>query len=109
MASTATDLTNATFDEVIAGSDVPVVVEFWAEWCPPCKVLAPVLDEIAAEHQGRLVLHKVDSDQQLELVARFGVASVPTTLVFEAGALVKRMVGARGKRQLLEELADVVS
>jgi thioredoxin 1 len=109
MAGAATDLTGVTFDEVIAGSDVPVVVEFWAEWCPPCRVLAPVLDEIAAEHEGRLLLHKVDSDGQPELVARFAVGSVPTTLVFVRGALAKRMAGARGKRQLLEELADLVS
>jgi len=109
MAGTAPGLTDATFDELIAGSALPVVVEFGADWCPPCKVLAPVLDEIAAEHHDRLVLYAIDSDDHPELVARFAVASVPTTLLFEDGALVKRLVGARGKRQLLEELADVLS
>lgn len=104
----ATGLTEATFDEVIAESDRPVLVEFGAEWCPPCKVLAPVLESLVAEHADRLVLYAVDSDEHPELTARFSVSSVPTTLVFKDGALVKRMVGARGKRQLLEELSDVL-
>jgi thioredoxin 1 len=101
-------LTAATFDEVVGEADRPLLVEFGAEWCPPCKVLAPVLDSIVADHGDRLILYKVDSDEHPDLVARFEVSSVPTTLVFEDGALVKRMVGARGKRQLLEELSDVL-
>jgi len=109
MATAAADLTDATFDELIAASERPVLVEFWAEWCPPCKVPAAVLDEIAAEHAERLVLYKVNSDENPGLVARFAVLSVPTTLVFDSGALVNRMVGARGKRHLLQELADVLS
>ena len=101
-------LSEATFDEVIAGSDVPVLVEFWAEWCPPCRALAPVLDSIVAEN-ANLVLYKVNSDEEPELAARFAVSSVPTMLVFNDGALAKRMVGARGKRHLLEELSVVLS
>jgi len=104
----ATALNQATFDEVIAGSDVPVLVEFWAEWCPPCRALAPVLDSIVAENAD-LALYKVNSDEEPELAARFAVSSVPTTLVFKDGALAKRMIGARGKRHLLEELGDVLS
>ena len=104
----ATGLTEATFDEVIGASDRLVLVEFGAEWCPPCKVLAPILDSIAAEHADQLVLYNVDSDEHPELTARFSVSSVPTTLVFKDGVLVKRMVGARGKRQLLEELSGVL-
>jgi thioredoxin 1 len=105
---TAATLSEATFDEVIAASDGPVLVEFWAEWCAPCRVLGPVLDSIVAENDN-LLLYKVDSDAELELAARFTVSSVPTTLVFKDGTLVKRMVGARGKRQLLEELSSVLS
>lgn len=101
-------LSEATFDEVIAGSDVPVLVEFWAEWCPPCRALAPVLDSIVAENTN-LVLYKVNSDEEPELAARFAVSSVPTMLVFNDGALAKRTVGARGKRHLLEELSVVLS
>jgi len=102
-------LTQATFDEVINASDVPVIVEFWADWCPPCKVLAPVLDGIVADHGDRLALYKVDTEEHPELVSRFAVGSVPTTLVFDQGVLVKRMVGARGRGQLLEELSAVLS
>lgn len=102
-------LTETTFDEVVAGSEVPVLVEFWAEWCPPCKVLGPVLDGIADEYGDRLALYKVNTEIDQALVTRFAVSSVPTTLVFKDGVLVKRMVGARGKRHLLEELAGVLS
>src|SRR3954452_2742031 len=101
-------LTQATFAEEISASEVPVIVECGAEWRPPCKVLAPVLDNIAADHGERIVLHKVDADECPELVGRFSVVSVPTTLVFKEGVLVKRMVGARGRGQLLEELSDVL-
>jgi thioredoxin 1 len=104
----AAALSEATFDEVVAGSDVPVIVEFWAKWCAPCRVLAPVLDSIVAEN-GNLALYKVNSDEEPGLVERFAVSSVPTTLVFKDGTLATRMVGARGKRHLLEELGTVLS
>src|SRR4029077_20663223 len=104
----AAALNETTFDEVVAGSDGPVLVEFWAEWCAPCRVLGPVLDSIVAENDN-LVLYKVNSDQEPALVQRFAVSSVPTTLVFKDGTLATRMVGARGKRHLLEELGTVLS
>jgi thioredoxin 1 len=100
-------LTEATFDEEIGGSPVPVLVEFWTEWCPPCKAIAPVLDAIAAEQRDRLRVYKVNSDDDPALAARFEVMSVPTLLVFDDGRLVKRMIGARGKHHLLQELAEV--
>jgi len=101
-------LTETTFDEEIGAAPVPVLVEFWAEWCGPCKALAPVLEEIATEQGDRLRVYKVNSDDHPALGARYEVMSVPTLLVFDEGRLVKRMVGARGKRHLLEELADVL-
>jgi thioredoxin 1 len=106
--TTITELTSTTFDETVLAADVPVIVDLWAEWCPPCHAVAPVLDEIAAEHEGRLRVTKVDVDAQPEVAARYGVMTLPTLLVFVGGRPVKRLVGARGKRHLLAELADVL-
>ena len=101
-------LTAATFDEEIGASTVPVVVDVWAEWCPPCKALAPVLEGLAAELAGRVRFAGVDGDAEPELAARFSVLSFPTLLVFDEGRLVHRLVGARGRGHLLEELARVL-
>lgn len=108
MAGFVHELTSTTFDEAVGGASVPVVVDLWAEWCPPCHALAPVLDEIAAEYPDTLRVYKVDIDAYPAVAARFGVMSFPTLLIFEHGRLVRRMVGARGKRHLLAELSDLV-
>jgi len=105
--TTTIELTAATFDEVVGASPVPVLVDFWAEWCPPCHTIAPILDEIAAEHAGTLRIAKVDADAHPDLSLRFGVMSLPSLLVFVDGQLVKRMIGARGKQHLLAELAEL--
>ena len=104
-----TTLTDATFDEVIAGSSEPVLVDFWAEWCGPCKMIAPILDEIATEQTGKLTVAKLNVDDNPEIARRFDVMSIPTLIVFKDGEAAKRMVGAKGKGQLLEELSDFIS
>jgi thioredoxin 1 len=109
MSSAVLELTDATFDEEIAASPVPVLVEFWAEWCPPCRLIAPILDSIAADYADRLRVCKVNSDERPELAGRYAVRSVPTILVFSQGELRQRMVGARSRSRLLEELAGVIS
>jgi len=101
--------TERDFDEELGSSELPLLVEFWTEWCPPCKAIAPILDELAQEHGDRLRIVKVNSDENPSLAARFEVMAVPTLLVFDEGHLVKRMMGARGKRQLLEELNSVLT
>jgi thioredoxin 1 len=101
-------LSDATFDETVAGSDTPVVVDFWAEWCGPCKMIAPALEEIASEHQGRLQIAKLNVDENPESARRFDVMSIPTLLVFRDGAPVKRLVGAKGKGQLLQDLSEYI-
>lgn len=109
MTTAVAELSAATFDEEVVASPVPVLVEFWAQWCPPCKVLAPILDELAAEHGEALRVRKVNSDEDPELAARFEVMAVPTILLFVEGELRQRLVGARSKARLAEELAQAVS
>lgn len=91
-------------DEEIAASPIPVLVEFTADWCPPCKAMAPVLEEVAEEYADRLRLVKVDSDAEPGLVARFNVMGIPTLLLFRDGQVAGRLVGARGKGRLTQEL-----
>ncbi len=97
-------LTDQTFDEQIKGVDEPVLVDFWAEWCGPCKMIAPVLDEIASEQQGKLRIGKINIDENLDLARRFEVMSIPTLILFKEGEPRMRIVGAKGKGQLLQEL-----
>ena len=102
----STELSDTTFDEEIAGASEPVLVDFWAEWCGPCKMVAPVLDEIADEHAGKLRIAKLNVDDNPAVAQRFGVMSIPTMIVFKDGQPAKRMVGAKGKGQLLQELNE---
>ncbi len=104
MADNITTLTDSSFDEEIKGASEPVLVDFWAEWCGPCKMIVPVLEEIAGEHPGRLRIAKVNVDENLEIARRFEVMSIPTLILFKEGEPQLRLVGAKGKSQLLQEL-----
>ena len=104
MAANIIALTDATFDEEIANGSEPVLVDFWAEWCGPCKAIAPILEDIAGERQGKLRIAKVDVDTNAEIARRFEVMSIPTLILFKDGKPELRLVGAKGKGQLLEEL-----
>jgi thioredoxin 1 len=104
---TVMELTDTTFDEVIGAADVPVLVEFGAEWCGPCKVLEPILHELAAEEHERMVVATIDIDDNLATARRFEIMSAPTMILFVDGNAERRLVGARGKRQLKEELAGL--
>jgi thioredoxin 1 len=97
-------LTDNTFDEEIKSSGEPVLVDFWADWCGPCKMVAPILDEIVADSAGKLRLGKINIDENLELARRFEVMSIPTMILFKDGEPQLRIVGAKGKGQLLQEL-----
>ena len=108
MADDILTLSDATFDETIAGSDTPVLVDFWAEWCGPCKMIAPTLAEIATEQKGKLAIGKLNVDDNPDTARRFDVMSIPTLLVFKDGQQVKRLVGAKGKGQLLQDLAEFI-
>ena len=104
MAEGVLTLTDQTFDEEIKGADQPVLVDFWAEWCGPCKMIAPVLDEIASDNVGKLRIGKINIDENLELARRFDVMSIPTLILFKDGEPQLRIIGAKGKGQLLQEL-----
>jgi len=105
MADGIVTLTSSTFDETVAASDKPIVVDFWAEWCGPCKMIAPILGEIANEQAG-ITIAKLNVDENPEIAMRFNVMSIPTLLVFQKGEVAKRLVGAKGKGQLLQELDE---
>jgi thioredoxin 1 len=105
MSQQITTLTDASFDEHVKGSDVPVLVDFWAEWCGPCKMIGPVLEEIATEQAGKLNVAKLNIDDNLDVTRRFDVMSIPTLILFKEGEPAARIVGAKGKAQLLQEIS----
>jgi thioredoxin 1 len=97
-------VTDSTFDEEVARSDTPVLVDFWAEWCGPCKTIAPILDEIAAERGGSLRVVKLNVDDNVATARRFEVMSIPTLILFKGGEIQARIVGAKGKAALLSDI-----
>lgn len=97
-------VTDDTFDEVVLEADVPTVVDFWAVWCGPCKMIAPVLEEIAEEYDGQLQIGKLDVDHNNESAIRYGVMSIPTLIVFKDGQSVERIVGFMPKAKLLSKI-----
>jgi thioredoxin 1 len=101
-------VTEATFDAAVLQARLPVLVDFWAEWCPPCRWLEPVVEELATEQAGRLLVAKVDADANPGLVRRYGTLALPSLLVFVDGVERARIVGARPKGRLLAELAQVL-
>ena len=105
MAEGITDLDMDSFDEAISSSDTPILVDFWAEWCGPRKMIAPILEEIASEHEG-IKIAKVNVDESPDLARRYEIMSIPALIVFENGLPAKKLIGAKPKGALLEEIGE---
>jgi thioredoxin 1 len=107
--SNARPVTDADWQREVLDADQPVLVDFWAEWCGPCRVVGPVVDEIAAEKSGSLKVLKLNVDDNPETARKYKVMSIPTLMVFSDGNEKKRIVGARGKSQLLQEVDEFIA
>ncbi|MFF5985841.1 thioredoxin [Prauserella flavalba] len=101
-------VTDSSFADDVLASDKPVLVDFWATWCGPCKMVAPVLEEIASEHKDKLTIGKLDIDENPNTARDYQVMSIPTLILFQGGKPVKQIVGAKPKAALLSDLADVL-
>jgi thioredoxin 1 len=103
------ELSAANFEQEVTNSATPVLVDFWAEWCGPCKMIAPVLDELAEEKAGQLKIAKVNVDEHQELAMKFGIRAIPTLLLFKAGEVKEQIIGMTGKKDLERRLAPHLS
>ena len=104
----ALEITDATFDEVVLKSDKPVLVDFWAAWCGPCRMLAPTVEELSNDFDGKAIVGKLDVDANQEFAAKYGVRNIPTVLVFQNGEVVGRQVGVAPKNAYSEALDSLL-
>lgn len=106
--SHASAVTTAEFEKEVLQSDVPVLVDFWAPWCPPCRAIGPTLDAIAEEYQGKAKIVKIDVDDEPEVASRYGVSSIPALLLFKGGEQVGQMIGAQPKTNIVNMISEAL-
>ncbi len=105
----ALEITDATFEETVLKSDKPVLVDFWAAWCGPCRMVGPVIEEIAGEYEGKAIVGKIDVDANQEFAAKYGVRNIPTVLMFQNGEVVGRQVGVAPKNVYTEAIEGLLN
>tara|TARA_Y100000741_G_C17779392_1_gene365018 strand:- start:103 stop:426 length:324 start_codon:yes stop_codon:yes gene_type:complete len=105
----ALEITDSNFDEIVLKSENPVLVDFWAEWCGPCRMLGPIIEELSNEYEGKVVIGKLDVDSNQEFAAKFGVRNIPTVLTFKNGELVNRLVGVSPKNVYADNLDSLLN
>ncbi len=108
MSDAIVHVTDASFEEEVLKADTPVLVDFWAEWCGPCKMIAPVLDELAGDYAGKLKITKMDVDNSKETPAKFSIRGIPTLMIFKGGSMDSMKVGALSKKQLIAFIDDAL-
>jgi thioredoxin 1 len=108
MAGNVIELSDASFDELVHGSDVPVLVDFWAPWCGPCRMLAPLIEQIADEFAGRAKIGKLNTDQGRDTAVEFGISAIPTIILFKGGQMQRKWVGLTIKKDLSEAIEKLL-
>jgi thioredoxin 1 len=104
----AVEITDANFNEIVQNSDKPVLIDFWAEWCGPCRMVAPIVEEMAAEYEGKAIIGKVNVDENPDVSAKFGIRNIPTVLFIKGGQVVDKSVGAVPKNILTEKMNAIL-
>lgn len=104
----ALEITNANFEELVIKSDKPVMIDFWAAWCAPCRMVAPVIEEIANEYEGKAIVGKVDLDSNMEIATKYDIRNIPTILFFKGGEIVDKQIGAASKQVYVKKLDAIL-
>ncbi len=108
MAENVTELTDATFDEIIHSSEVPVLVDFWAPWCGPCKMMAPIIEEVAGQYGDKAKVCKIDTDEARDSAMEMGITAIPTLILFKAGQIEKKWVGMTTKKDIVAAIDELL-
>ena len=103
------EITDATFESEIVKSDIPAILDFWAEWCVPCKMISPLVDEISKEFEGKIKIGKINVDENIEIATNLGVMNIPTLLFFKDGKEAGRVVGVVSKKELIKKIDEILN